>query len=213
MSLGLAAAPEEPASGLPIWILDSGSGNHLTCENKLPEELRQAIRRNATSVRMATANGPTTAKDIVDIEVPGLEASARVLLLNGCPPVLSMGRLVEEHACSFKWDRNGAILTEYQMNEHECVVKTLCHFSALLTTHEGMLMRVPQGSRIFVLRVGALPPPKVHLTSRMITDQTRIDFALQNPKDRERYKKYKVAKTVKEAIELGANRRMIRYYV
>ena len=95
----------------------------MTSENKLPEELRQAIRRNATNVRMATANGPTTARDVVDIEVPGLEANARALLLEGCPPVLSMGRLVEEHQCSFRWDQNGAVLKDHMGREHECLVK------------------------------------------------------------------------------------------
>ena len=100
----------------------------MTSENKLPDELRQAIRRNATSVRMATANGPTTAKDVVDIEVPGLDASARVLLLEGCPPVLSLGRLVDEHHCSFRWDQHGAVLTDHLGQKHECVIKNFVPF-------------------------------------------------------------------------------------
>ena len=52
---------------------------------------------------MATANGPATAQDVVDVEIPGLDAQARVLLLKGCPPVLSLGRLIEEHSCRFEW--------------------------------------------------------------------------------------------------------------
>jgi hypothetical protein len=74
-------------------------------------------------VKMATASGPTTATDVVDIDVPGLEACARVLILKACPLVLSLGRLVEEHKCSFKWDENGAVLIDHAGNRHECQVR------------------------------------------------------------------------------------------
>ena len=79
-------------------------------------------------VRMATANGPTTATDVVDIEVPGLDAHARVLLLKGCPAVLSLGRLVEEHKCSFVWNDDGAVLIDHAGNRHECVVRNYVPF-------------------------------------------------------------------------------------
>ena len=119
----VAAAPTEPCEGVHVWMLDSGSGNHLACEKRLPDELREPVRRNATMVRMATANGPATATDEVDIEVPGLEAHARVLLLKGCPAVLSLGRLVEEHKCRFMWDEHDAVLIDHAGNRHECVVR------------------------------------------------------------------------------------------
>ena len=69
-------------------------------------------------VRMATANGPATATDVVDVEVPGFEAHARVLLLKGCPAVLSLGRLVEERKCSFVWNDDGAVLIDHAGNRH-----------------------------------------------------------------------------------------------
>ena len=67
-------------------------------------------------VKMATANGPATATDVVDVEVPGLDAHAWVLLLPGCPAVLSLGRLVEDHKCSFTWDENGAVLIDHALS-------------------------------------------------------------------------------------------------
>ena len=79
-------------------------------------------------VKMATANGPTTATDVVDVEVPGLDAHARVLLLKGCPAVLSLGRLIEEHKCSFSWDENGAILFDHLGRKHECLVRNYVPF-------------------------------------------------------------------------------------
>ena len=114
--------------GVPVWILDSGSGNHLACEKRLPDELRESVRRNATMVRMATANGPATATDVVDVEVPGLDAHARLLLFKGCPSVLSLGRLVEEHKCSFVWNDDGAVLIDHAGHRHECVVRNYVPF-------------------------------------------------------------------------------------
>ena len=104
-------------------------GQATTCRaNTLPDELRESVRRNATSVRMATANGPTTAQDVVDVDIPGLDARARVLLLQGCPPVLSLGRLVEEHRCRFEWNEEGATLVDHLGTRHECIVKNYVPF-------------------------------------------------------------------------------------
>ena len=74
--------------------------------------------------------------------------------------------------------------------------------------------RAPRGSRIFIPRVGPPPPPK----KKEIRDDMLIEFHPVNPKQkgtkiRELYEAYKVAKTVKEAIELGTNRKMIKYDV
>ena len=77
---------------------------------------------------MATANGPATATDVVDVEVPGLDAHARVLLLKGCPAVLSLGRLVEEHKCIFVWNDDGAVLIDHAGHRHECVVRNYVPF-------------------------------------------------------------------------------------
>ena len=76
-------------------------------------------------VRMATANGPATATDVID---PGLEAHAWVLLLTGCTAVLSLGRLAEEHKCNFMWDDDGAVLIDHARNRHECVVRNCVPF-------------------------------------------------------------------------------------
>ena len=125
----VATAQFAPCEGVPVWILDSGSGNHLACEKRLPDELRESVRRNATMVRMTTANGPATATDVVDVEVSGLDAPARVLLLKGCPAVLSLGRLVEEQNCNFVWNVDGAVLIDHaDKNCHDCVVRNYVPF-------------------------------------------------------------------------------------
>ena len=87
----VAAAP--PSMSCDVCL--SGSSIRvqgiILCGKHFPDELRESVRHNATMVRMATANGPATATDVVDVAVPGLDAHAKVLLLNECPAVLSRG--------------------------------------------------------------------------------------------------------------------------
>ena len=77
---------------------------------------------------MATANSPATATGMVDVEVPGLDAHARDLFLKGCPAVLSLGRLVEKHKCSFVWNGDGPLLINHASHCHECVVRNYVPF-------------------------------------------------------------------------------------
>ena len=90
---------------------------------------------------------------------------------------------------------------------------------------DGTLVRIPRGSRIFIPRVGAPPPPERPFTSsgssappkkNELRDEMLIEFAQESPKRPEsaiygKYEKYKVAKTVGEARSLGATRPMILY--
>ena len=46
-------------------------------------------------VRIATAQGPAIATNVVDDDFPGLSAYARVFLLKRCPSVPILGRLFE----------------------------------------------------------------------------------------------------------------------
>ena len=108
---------------MPVWILDTGSSNHLASSKSLPGRLRRAIQHNAHAVRLATANGVITTTDIVDIEVPLLGAMARVLLLPNTPNVLSIGRMVEDEGCSFRWSPGCAELIGPDGTSHRCEVR------------------------------------------------------------------------------------------
>ena len=69
-------------------------------------------------VRMAAANGPALATDVMDVEFQGLEAHARVPLLKGCAAVLSLGLFAEEHKCSFGLNDDSAVLTDHAGNRY-----------------------------------------------------------------------------------------------
>eukprot|EP00972_Heterocapsa_arctica_P023800 3506832-Heterocapsa_arctica.AAC.1 len=60
---------------------------------------------------------------MVRVNIPGLGTDARVLVLESCPRVLSLGRLVEDDHGRFSWVPGRAWITDPQGGEHECVVR------------------------------------------------------------------------------------------
>ena len=80
-----------------MWILDTGSSDHLVSPSSLPKRLRGAIEQNAHAVRLATANGIIEATDVIDVDIRSLGAKARALALPNTPAVLSIGRPIEDH--------------------------------------------------------------------------------------------------------------------
>ena len=109
--------------GVPMkWVVDSGSGNHLSGQAELPHPLRPAVCRRDTGVRLATANGIISADEVVQVHLPGLGSNAEILVLDSCPRVLSLGRLVEDMNCHFSWVPGRAWITDSEGGEHDCVV-------------------------------------------------------------------------------------------
>ena len=106
-----------------MWILDTGSSNHLVSPSSLPKGLRGAIEQNAHAVRLATANGIIEATDVIDVDIQSLGAKARVLVLPNTPAVLSIGRLIEDHGCTFKWTPGEASITDPDGGIHMCEVR------------------------------------------------------------------------------------------
>ena len=106
-----------------MWILDTGSSNHLVSPDSLSGRLKNAVRENAHAVRLATANGIIEAADTVDVFIPDLNANARILVLPDTPSVLSVGRLVEQHGCAFHWTPEGARIIDPDGGVHPCDVR------------------------------------------------------------------------------------------
>ena len=106
-----------------VWVADTGSGNHLSGRAQLPESTIRYIRENPESLRLATANGVVDAKAILDIHAPELQVDARVLVLDDCPNVLSVGRLVEDNLFEFHWIPGRAWIRNSEGHDQECVVQ------------------------------------------------------------------------------------------
>ena len=106
-----------------MWILDTGSSNHLVSPSSLPKKLRGAIEQNAHAVRLATANGIIEATDVIDVDIQSLGAKACVLVLPNTPAVLPIGRLIEDHGCTSKWTPDEASITDPDGGVHMCEVR------------------------------------------------------------------------------------------
>ena len=64
----VATAPSAPCERVPVWIFDFWLRKSSCVREVPPGRLRESVRRNATMVRMAAANGPALATDVMDVE-------------------------------------------------------------------------------------------------------------------------------------------------
>ncbi len=113
-----------------LWIADTGSGNRLCSAEKFHEEILQGLKP-CPDIRLATANGVIGARGELDVYMPELKMNAKFLLLDKCPPVLSVGRLVEDHGFQFQWKQGCAWFTSPNGTKLECHVK---NYVPMLTT-------------------------------------------------------------------------------
>ena len=113
-----------------IWIADTGSANHLCSYDALPGDVFDGMRP-CPDVRLATANGIIEPEGQLEVYLTDLGVDARFLVLKDCPPVLSIGRLVEQHGFQFHWKAGKAWFVAPDGRRHECKVKNYVpHFHA-----------------------------------------------------------------------------------
>ena len=116
-------AQPSPTKGVSVWILDTGFCNHRVSSPSLSQRLRGAVEQNAHAVRLATANGIIETTGVIDVDIQSLGAKARVLMLPNTLAVLSIGRILEDHECTFKWISGEASITNFDGGVHMCVVR------------------------------------------------------------------------------------------
>ena len=92
-----------------MWIADTGAGQHLCSENDVTPEALSGITP-CPETKLSTANGIVDARGQLELFMPKLGIGGKFLLLDNCPPVLSVGRLVEDHGFEFRWSRRDAWL-------------------------------------------------------------------------------------------------------
>ena len=105
-----------------IWIADTGSANHLCSYDTLPGDVFEGMRP-CPDVRLATANGIIEPEGQLEVYLTDLGVDARFLVLKDCPPVLSIGRLVEEHGFQFHWRAGRAWFVSPSGARHACEIK------------------------------------------------------------------------------------------
>ena len=87
------------------WLIDSGSCFDIPGDSDLDHRDRSRTQVSDEGVILATANGPTVARNKVALNLGPPFGDYRVdpIVLKDSPPVLSMGRMVTEHGCTFHW--------------------------------------------------------------------------------------------------------------
>ena len=113
-----------------IWIADNGSAYHLCSYDTLSGNVFDGMRP-CPAVRLATANGIIEPEGQLEVYLTGLEVNARFLALKDYPPVLIIGRLVEQHGFQFHWKAGKAWFVAPDGRRQECRVKNFVpHFHA-----------------------------------------------------------------------------------
>ena len=108
-----------PAAARAVWIMDTGAGQHLCPADSLSREILEEVKP-CDDIRLSTANGVINARGQVELSFLG--ASGKFLLLDKTPPVISIGRLVEDHSFAFEWRKGRARLTTPSGREIACTV-------------------------------------------------------------------------------------------
>eukprot|EP00971_Amphidinium_carterae_P313941 6239549-Amphidinium_carterae.1 len=85
------------------WLGDTGAGRDLIGRGKLREDELARICRMHKKCRFNTANGSVTADEKVKCEISSLGRALEPVVLEQCPPVMSIGRRVEEEGYEFHW--------------------------------------------------------------------------------------------------------------
>ena len=91
--------------------MDTGASYHMT-DPSMIRNRRKRIVKPSVARQVITAQGTATMDKEAVSWLPSLKQSLLVKLLKGCPSALSIGRLVIENGCSFRWlKRKRPVLT------------------------------------------------------------------------------------------------------
>ena len=97
------ASEEVPMTGPRRWIADTGSGHDIIGDHDVSDWLREGAESASEVVELHTANGIARVDTMIPVQVFPLKTVVMPLLLESCPPVLSVGRRCIEEGFEFRW--------------------------------------------------------------------------------------------------------------
>ncbi|MDP7560267.1 MAG: DNA cytosine methyltransferase, partial [Planctomycetota bacterium] len=104
LCLGKRRARLRQMTGGRLYIVDSGASYHMIDAAELTDKELSTKRQLKRIIRLQTANGVCEVKEDVAIYVRELRLTVRALLSSGCPPILSLGKLCNEHRFRYVWN-------------------------------------------------------------------------------------------------------------
>ncbi|MCP4838943.1 MAG: hypothetical protein GY894_06235, partial [Planctomycetes bacterium] len=93
-----------PRHKVQKWAIDTGSANHLIDKSNIYDDDTGMIQTMSSPKRLATANGVTVVDKFVHAAVNSIQTTVDAIVMDKCPDVLSVGRLVMEDGFSFVWE-------------------------------------------------------------------------------------------------------------
>eukprot|EP00971_Amphidinium_carterae_P059634 1179298-Amphidinium_carterae.2 len=110
VSVACNANCDSPNESCRRWIVDSGAGLDLISKSEVHDSELQSMSKCVSARKLRTANGVIRAEHVVTCHIGEIGHDVTALVLDKCPPVLSLGRRVAQ-GYSFVWDsENGACL-------------------------------------------------------------------------------------------------------
>ena len=85
-----------------VWIADSGASFHMLDKSLLNRKERRTIRQGEP-IQVQTATEVVTIDQVCEVHIAFLGITVSAYLLENCPPLLSVGRLVDELGFTFCW--------------------------------------------------------------------------------------------------------------
>lgn len=88
------------------FIIDSGATYHMMDSNELTPEEKRTIKPLISPIPLQAAGGIIVVDECADVYCAEINRILNMVLHEGAPPVLSMGKLCAEENCDFNWCRN-----------------------------------------------------------------------------------------------------------
>lgn len=119
-------------------IVESGASDHIISRKHLTKKEMKSIRKAETSMQFQTANKTTETDDIVDYCASDLGITVTAWVVQDSPPLLSLGKLVEDFGVRYAWDYdNGAVIKIKDKIVH-CSVNQRCPCVATSFSNPGV---------------------------------------------------------------------------
>ena len=88
-----------------MFVVDSGASMHMLSKKDLSSDEMDTLRKSKNPTTVVTANGEMQTNEESQVYVYDLDLFVTVQLLEETPAVLSLGKLCEEHGCSYEWKK------------------------------------------------------------------------------------------------------------
>jgi hypothetical protein len=85
------------------YLVDSGASYHLISAKYLTKAEKKSLRKLPKPMPFGTANGETIGEQSAKVYVQMLQITVDAIVLDNCPPLLSLGTLCKYDGYSFKW--------------------------------------------------------------------------------------------------------------